>query len=281
MRIEMMAEKLQGSDRGSVCDSDHKAVETEHLFKSYRRSFDLGGIFKKRKKENVALQDVTLSVRCGEIFGLVGRNGSGKTSLLKIIATLIHPTAGSLRVLGYDPMRNEQTVRQNVGFVPSDERSFFWRLTCMENLLFFGGLYGLSKKSILSRLDQLCEELDIRAHFQDRFDSLSSGQKQLISIIRSLLLDPHLLIVDEPTRSLDIETALIVRQFLKKQVEEKGKTVLIASHLLDDIETLCHRFALLDKGILVAIHDRSTMKQGETFSEKIVDEFHNLGVIKS
>lgn len=247
-------------------------VSVQNLGKSYPPQNHLFQFLSSDRKnaDTIALDDVSLDIHRGEHYGLVGRNGSGKTTLLKIMASLLHPTRGSVSVAGYDSVRDERAVRSCIGYVPADERSFFWRLTCRENLLFFGRLYGLNSKTVLERSLNLARILDIEEYLPKRFDTLSSGKKQLISIIRGMLREPVLLIVDEPTRSLDIVTSVQVRRVLLDLASHHKTTLLIATHDLKDIDMLCTSAALLKKGKIVEKHSHHS---GDRISERIEASF--------
>lgn len=248
-------------------------IEINNLTKVFSKSTNIADLFIRGsvKTSFTALKNVSFYVNSGESFGIVGKNGSGKTTLLKTITTLLSPSEGSISVFGFDSIKEEKQVKQRIGFVPSDERSFFWRLTCRENLLFFASLYGLSDFNKKERIRQLIEEMELQSIIDKRFDTISSGKKQLLSFARGILIDPVLLIVDEPTRSLDLETAVKIRKYLKRQVHEYGKTLLISTHQLDDIESLCDRVALLRNGSLIKIISAEPGK--ESFSSQIYQYF--------
>ena len=134
-----------------------------------------------------ALSEVTFDVAHGEVFGLIGRNGAGKTSLLKMIATLVRPTIGNIRVAGYDAVRDEAHVRALIGLAAAEERSFYWRLTANQNLIFFARLHGMSDRAARQRIGELLERLDLTRIARRRFGELSTGNKQRLAIARALL----------------------------------------------------------------------------------------------
>ncbi len=201
------------------------------------------------KPETVrALRGVDLAVREGEIFALLGPNGAGKTTLLKILSSLVLPDEGSAHVGGHDTI-HENLVKRQLGLVNSDERSFYWRLTARQNLRFFARLYDVPGKRIDSRIDELLARVDMADAADRPFSGYSSGMKQRIAIARALLHDPPILLMDEPTRSLDPASARALRRFVLDELNRRdGKTVVLASHNLREVEVLAHRVGILVAG---------------------------------
>jgi ABC-2 type transport system ATP-binding protein len=201
-----------------------------------------------------ALDGVDLRIDEGEIFGLIGRNGAGKTTLSKILATLIIPTSGTARVLGLDVTSDEVAVRRRLALVTSDERSFYWRLTGWQNLLFFARLLGLPGTRARHRIGELLDLFGVADIAHRRFAEYSTGNRQRFALARGLLSDPDVLILDEPTRSLDPLAATDLRQLIKNLVHSVGnRTILLTSHNLAEIEQLCHRAAVISRGRICAI----------------------------
>jgi ABC-2 type transport system ATP-binding protein len=227
------------------------AVETHELEKSFAKRRSVTELVTRpfRKAERVhALRGVDLGVRSGEIFGLLGPNGAGKTTLIKILSCLVLPDRGRAVVGGEDTV-HESRVKPQIGLVHSDERSFYWRLSGRENLRFFARLYDVPSASIVSRIDQLLERVDMVEPATRRFSDYSSGMKQRLAIARALLHDPPILLMDEPTKSLDPASSLALRAFIKERLHEHDrKTILLATHNLHEAEALCDRLAILVEG---------------------------------
>jgi ABC-2 type transport system ATP-binding protein len=228
------------------------AIRAENLTKVYvkRRSLREMALRPFGKAEHItALHDVSLEAGEGEIFGLLGPNGAGKTTFLKILACLVLPTEGRAVVNGSDVAHDGRAVKRSIGFVTSDERSFYWRLTGRENLHFFARLYGLEAAEARRRCQALLEAVDLGPVADQQFMSYSSGTKQRLSIARALLHDPPVLCLDEPTRSLDPIAAKHLRRFVIGTLNrERGKTVILATHNLQEAEEMCGRLAVLDHG---------------------------------
>ena len=198
-----------------------------------------------------ALNRITLSIKKGEICVVIGPNGSGKTTLLKILATLITPSDGVARVYGDDVTHVPDRVRTKIGFVSSEERSFFWRLTGKQNLRFFASLYDMSGSERDRRIHYLLERLGFNGLGDRRFSDYSTGMKQALAIVRGFIHDPEVLLLDEPTRSLSPDMAKRLREVICDEAK-KGKTFLIASHNLNEVEKIADQVAILHKGILRA-----------------------------
>ena len=200
-----------------------------------------------------ALDDVTLDIPRGEFFGLLGPNGAGKTTLFKILATVVTPDKGSAIVEGYDVVREAGAIRQLLTPVIADERSLRWRLSARENLRLFATLYGLPRHEIARRVDEVLRVVGLEDTDRKLVGRFSSGMKQRLLIARALIPRPRVLLLDEPTRSLDPVSARTMRRFLRKEIcEGLGCTVLLATHSADEAFELCDRIAILDKGRIIA-----------------------------
>lgn len=217
----------------------------------------LGKSFGKR----MVLRDISFNLQGGNILTLVGPNGAGKTTLLKILATLITPDTGGASVAGADLIRNQRAVRRSIGFVSSEERSFYWRLTGRENLRFFAALHGVHGKKALARIDSLLEAVGLEAQGASRFREYSTGMKQALGIARAMLHDPPVLLLDEPTRSLGPDLARKVRRFLLDLAKQEGKAILWASQNLNELEELADQAGILHQGAIRAIGSIPALQQ--------------------
>ena len=225
-------------------------IEISGLRKSFRNRSGWRSVVRPTTSR-VVLDRVDLRVACGDVFGLLGPNGAGKTTLIKILAGLVVPDSGVVRVDGLDVARSVHEVRRLIGLVHGDERSFFWRLTLRENLRFYASLYRIPHTVAERRINELAELVDLGAAIDREMHSYSSGMRQRAAFARGLIHDPRLIVLDEPTRSLDPMGAEDVRRIVSERVATDGRTVLIATHLMVEAETLCDRLVLLDAGSVV------------------------------
>jgi ABC-type multidrug transport system ATPase subunit len=200
-----------------------------------------------------ALLDVSFQVGSGQIAGLIGANGSGKSTLLRILATLLVPTSGHASVAGYDVERRASQVRAQLGFHSATDGGFYSRLTAYENLKFFAAMNNLFDSAAAQRIDDLTALMGMGDYLGSQVRTLSTGQVHRLGLARAMIHCPSVLLLDEPTRSLDPIAAAEFRRFLKSQLVDRfGTTVLFASHTLAEVEQLADLVILLDKGRLTA-----------------------------
>jgi ABC-2 type transport system ATP-binding protein len=214
--------------------------------------------------EREVLQGVDLRVEVGDFVALLGSNGAGKTTILKTIATLLRPDAGSVRVLGRDVVEHERRVRESVGFVLADERSFHWRLSASQNLDFFARLDGIPASSRGSRIDYLLGRLDLKDAAHRPFGQFSTGMKQRLAVARALLKQPTVLLMDEPTRSIDSSHASDVWRLVCEEVESASGCLVLVTHQIQEALTLCNRVAILADGKIVLDTSASTLSRFAT-----------------
>jgi ABC-2 type transport system ATP-binding protein len=201
-----------------------------------------------------ALDRVSLDIRRQELFGILGPNGAGKTTLFKLLSTLIIPDAGTAIVAGHDLVRDPARVRAVLTPAISDERSLNWRVSAHENLRFYAALYGLQGRAMHERVGQVLETVELADAGGRMVGTFSSGMKQRLLIARALLPNPEVLLLDEPTRSLDPVAARRFRSFLREHlVAEQGCTVLLATHNTEEALELCDRVAILDRGRVLEV----------------------------
>jgi len=212
--------------------------------------------------DKVALDGVNFTMNKGEIHSLLGPNGAGKTTFIKIMATLLSKDRGSVNILGYDLDSDEQQIRQILGYVGQDtERSAYARLTPMENLRFFGSLRGLNKDTIDEKIHQFSDYIDFDDHLDKQFMHLSGGQKQVVVIMRSLLHDPPIIFLDEPTKGLDPLISKKIREFLKSYTRNEGKSLLLTSHIMSEVEILSDHVSLIHGGKIQVSGSPSDLKK--------------------
>jgi len=222
-----------------------------------------------------ALEDLSFSVREGEAVALLGANGAGKSTLLRILATLLLPTSGRARIAGHDAVESPREARQNLGYHAGSDLGFYARLTGRENLLFFGRLNRLSVATARDRIAQFSARFELSEALDRQVRTLSSGTIQRLSLSRALLHAPRVLLLDEPTRSLDAIAARSFRHFLKSELQRGTTSLLFASHSLPEIELLADRIAVLSEGRLLALDTPSSLKQ-KTSSTSLEEAFVRL-----
>lgn len=208
-------------------------------------------VFRDRKRGDVrAVDNVSFSVRPGEIYGLLGANGAGKTTTLRILGTLLEPTSGEAEVAGHDARLNPELVRANIGFL-STSTALYGRLSVREMVEYFGRLNGIPEATLARRVDDIFTTLDMHDFAKARCDKLSTGQKQRTSIARSIVHEPPVMIFDEPTTGLDVMTSRTIIGFIRR-CREQGRTVIFSTHIMSEAERLCDRIGVIHGGRLVA-----------------------------
>ncbi|MGB7329394.1 MAG: ATP-binding cassette domain-containing protein [Rubripirellula sp.] len=226
-------------------------IHVQHLTKTYE---DLSrGSF-------VAVDRVSFSVKPGEIFGLLGANGAGKTTVMRILSTVLTPTHGIATVAGFDVIRDAAEVRRNIGFV-SNNTAIYDRMTAWEMVDYFGKLHGMPKAELRDRLETLFTQLRMNEFRDVPGSKMSTGMKQKVSIARAMVHDPPVLIFDEATLGLDV---LVARNLLSvvRALRESGKCLIFSTHIMSEVERLCdriaimHRGRILDSGTLVELRSR-------------------------
>lgn len=200
-----------------------------------------------------ALRGISLDVAPGEFYGLLGANGAGKTTLMKVIATLIVPDDGSVHVDGHEVRTSPAEVRRHMSLSLASERGLFWRLSARENLRIFAELHDVPSREVTARVTQALEDVGLVEAAERRVREFSSGMMQRLLIARALLPQPRLLLLDEPTRSLDPVSARAFRAFLKDELSQRRQcAVLLATHSPEEAFDLCRRVAIMDRGRIVA-----------------------------
>jgi ABC-2 type transport system ATP-binding protein len=207
-----------------------------------------------------AVEDVTFHVRRGELVALLGPNGAGKTTLLRLLATLLAPTAGTARVWNEDVVAAADRVRRHVGVVLGGERAVYGRLTGRENLEYAAALYGIPRERARERAAFLLDLVGLVPRADDLVERYSTGMRQRLALARALVHDPPVLLLDEPTAGLDPSAARGVRDLIGQLCREQGKTVLLATHQMDEADRLSDRVGILDRGRLVALDAPAVLK---------------------
>jgi len=226
--------------------------------------------------DTVALENINLKISAGELFCLIGSNGAGKTTLIKILSTLILPTSGRARINGYNILKEPTQVKKSIGLVTSEERSFYWQLSGEENLKFFASLYAPSEKLTKRRIKEILSLFELVKISKIKYANYSSGIRQKFNIIRALLPDPPILLIDELTKSIDPESAVNLYNFIKeKLVKEQGKTILLATHNLLEVENIADRIGVIISGKIVAQGTIDELKK-QYQSKNLTEVYHSM-----
>lgn len=233
-------------------------------------TIDLTKIYRDKQRGVIHAADrITLSCKQGEILGLLGPNGAGKTTTLRMLSTVIKPSSGKAIINGFDITTQPQHVRASIGFL-SATTGLFPRMTPMEILRFFAGLHRVPADRIESRINELATIFGMHDYMAVRCERLSSGMKQKVSIARTLVHDPPVLIFDEPTVGLDILVASTMVQFIQR-CREDNRAVIFSTHIMSEAEKLCDRIAIIHNGKVLAIGSLPELREltGKTFLEDI------------
>lgn len=215
----------------------------------------------KRFGDVLAVDGVSFACRPGEIFGLLGENGAGKTTTLRIIATLLTPTSGTAVVNGFSVTTEPAEVRRSIGLISADS-GLYDRLTPRETVRYFGRLYDMDDRTIRRRSEEIFELLDMKDYADRRTGQFSKGMKQKVSIARTLVHDPPVLLLDEPTAGLDVSAVKMIDDFILR-AKERGKTIIFSSHIMGEVEKLCDRVAIVSRGRVVAAGTITELKQND------------------
>lgn len=221
------------------------------------------------KRRCTALSEVTLEIEKGDRVAVMGPNGAGKTTLLKLIGGLLLPTGGDVTVNGSSTTHHNAAARKSVGFVLNEERSFFWRLTGVQNLEFFGTLDNLSGVDLRNRICELISLVGLDDAADKPVEGYSSGMKQRLALARGLIAEPRVLILDEPTRALDpVAAEEMIDLIMSRIYGDSGKTLLIATHRLEEAVKLCNKVLIIDRGYAQAFRSIADLRrEGITLSQ--------------
>jgi len=234
-----------------------KAITVSELRRVYHTS---KGILRKSRQVVEAVKGISFDVDFGELFGLVGPNGAGKTTTIKMLTTLLTPTSGTSKVLGYDIVRDVVEIRRRIGIIFGGERGLYYRVSGRENLRYFADLYGVPLSKREKRISELLEMVGLSDRADDKVESYSRGMKQRLHIAKGLVNDPELVFMDEPTIGLDPQAARDTRAMIK-QLVQKGKTILLTTHYMFEADELCRRIGVISNGEIVALDTPEGLKR--------------------
>ncbi len=250
----------------------------EKIYKTKTGSF----LRKKTVKEVQALQNISFEIQDGELISLLGPNGAGKTTLIKILTLLLLPSSGSFRINGFPgDLKYENQIKSSIGAMLMGERGLYWKLTGEENLKYFYALYHQPKKKMKDQIQYLLDLMNVSDLAGRPVETYSSGQKMKFAFLRSLVADPPILILDEPTVAMDVQGARELRKIVKEMNEDHNKTIIYSTHIMSEVEELADRVLIIDRGKMIDFDTvdnlTSTLDQDESIT--IEGIFHDTETI--
>lgn len=257
-------------------------IEIQDLSKTFISVRRRAIVVPVERKKVEALKSVSLDIPHGQVYGLLGPNGAGKTTLIKCLATLVIPSSGTAKVMGYDILKDPTHVRACMGVCQGNERSIYWKLTARENLIFFGKLYRMPHNEAKERADELLGRMGLTEKADEKTENLSHGMRMKIVFARSLLHDPPILLFDEPTQGLDPTFASDLRTYIRQELRDK--TILLTTHYMHEADLLCDKIALINEGEIKSFgtpHDlKEEVRDYDSLHMKVVGR-PNIETIKS
>ncbi|MCH1627270.1 ATP-binding cassette domain-containing protein [Ferdinandcohnia quinoae] len=211
---------------------------------------DVSRSFKDKKKTIHAVKDVSVEIKKGEVVGLLGENGAGKTTLLRMISTILEPSSGKILIDGIDIHKEPMKVKSKIGVLFGSETGLYDRLTARENLTYFAKMYGMSKHETKEQIDYLAVRFGMKDYLDRRVGGFSKGMRQKVTISRTLIHNPDVILLDEPTTGLDITSANMFREVIH-QLQREGRTIIFSSHIMDEVKELCQSIVMIHKGQMI------------------------------
>ena len=231
----------------------------------------------KNYGEKQVIHNINLEIKKGELCGFIGPNGAGKTTIMKILTCLLKPGSGNVYIKNFSVIDSPIDVKRHIGYLPENS-SLYEDMTINQYLEFFSEIYGMDKKISKKRILELLNELGLNERADENISSLSNGMKRKVAIIRAILHDPEVLIFDEPTVNLDPITSSSVRKFMK-ELQRKGKTIFFSTHNLYEVESVCERIVMINKGKIIL--DGTIDELKDKFGEQVVVKFKKDNKIQS
>ncbi len=232
-------------------------IEVSHLTKAFRTykkqpgfSGALRGLFRRKYEQTLAVKDVSFAIEPGELVGFLGPNGAGKTTTLKMLSGLLYPTSGSARVLGYVPWQRDDGYRRQFALLLGQKNQLWWDLPARESFELNAKIYGIDQPALERRVSEMTELLAVRDKLDVSVRELSLGERTKMELVASLLHQPKVLFLDEPTIGLDVVFQKTVREFLREYNAKQKTTILLTSHYMTDIQELCQRVIIIDHGTI-------------------------------
>ncbi len=245
-------------------------IEVSHICKEFVLTKQQQKELNTTDKISKAVDDISFTCQSGRVFSLLGPNGAGKTTTLRMLSTIFKPTSGSIQIAGIDAVKFPQEARKKIGFL-TGSTGLYARLTPNELIAYFAELYGVSKQDLTERKERLYSLLNMHDFQNKRIGKLSTGMKQKVSICRTMIHNPDVVIFDEPTSGLDVITAENIIQLIR-DCKNEGKTVIFSSHIMSEVDLLCDDVAIVDKGKLLFNGTMSDFR-GQMQADNLTAEF--------
>ena len=246
-------------------------IEIKNLYKEFELSKQQKRELNTTDNKAIAVNDISFTCEPGKVFSLLGPNGAGKTTTLRMISTIFKPTSGSIKIAGIDAIAQPQEARKKIGFL-TGSTGLYARLTPNEMIDYFGALYGVEKSILKQRKEKLFDLLDMYHFAGKRIGKLSTGMKQKVSICRTMIHDPEVVVFDEPTSGLDVITAENIIKLIR-DCKSEGKTVIFSSHIMSEVDLLCDDLAIVHQGSLLfngTMNDFKSNMQAENLTAEFI-----------
>lgn len=227
-------------------------ISSNKICKTFNRvNTEESGLFHHLKIKKEAVKDLSIEINEGEFVGFLGPNGAGKTTFLKILSGIIYPTSGTAKILGHIPWERDYEFLKNIAIVMGQKNQLWWDLPAYDSFVLLKEIYDIPEKKFNKNVEMMSETLDMKDLLTKRIRNMSLGERMKCELAASFLHDPKILFLDEPTIGLDVVSSRAIRDFLKKINKEKKNTIILTSHYMGDIEELCKRVIIIDKGMKV------------------------------
>lgn len=253
-------------------------IVAENISKTYKTKKGKQGFFKREIKYVDAVKNFSISIPKGKITGLLGINGAGKTTIIKMLSTLLSPDSGTIFIDEIDAVKEYMQAKTKINLISGGERNIYWRLTALENLEYFGSLYGIPKKVLKERIESILHLVGLYEICDIPVEKYSKGQKQRLQIARGLINNPDYIFLDEPTLGLDIVFAKQIREYIKLLAEKLNKGILLTTHYIYEADELCDYIYLIHKGELVCCGSPREIKEKVKLNKNYCIEVHNPGL---
>jgi ABC-2 type transport system ATP-binding protein len=252
-------------------------IEAKNVSKIFTKiDYNWRDIFHVKKTESTAVNNLNIEIEEGEFVGFLGPNGAGKTTFLKILSGIIHPTSGEVKILGYTPWERDYKYLNQMAIVMGQKNQLWWDLPAIDSFYLLKEVYAIDDKSFKENLDEIVEALDMKTLITKQLRNMSLGERMKCELAASFLHSPKIIFLDEPTIGLDVVSSHAIRKFLKKINETKKTTMILTSHYMGDIEALCKRVIIIDKGKKIYDGGLSDLKEKYAPEKKIEIFLENL-----